>query len=114
MIHNQQSKPLVEVSENSNEVVFIIKGDLEQGRMSDFSRAMDLELKKKQDRDLVIDLDRCRFVDSGNLGVISQAHRDLSSRGRALRLINVQKGVAATLACTSLDKIFDIRLKNGG
>lgn len=114
MNNTNQAKQIVDASESGREIVFTIKGDLEQGRMSEFSRVMDLELKKKQDRDIVIDLDKCRFVDSGNLGVISQAHRDLSSRGCTLKLINVQKGVAATLSCTSLDKIFDIQMKNGG
>lgn len=106
------NKNFVLLSDHGSELLFSINGDLEQGHLSEFSRIMEQELKKKQDCDMILDMDKCRFVDSGNLGVISQAHRDLSSRGRTLRLINVQKGVAATLSCTSLDKIFDIELKN--
>ena len=105
---------VVEMTDNGKELYFTINGDLEQGHLSEFSRLMETELNKKQDRDMVIDLDKCQFLDSGNLGVISQAHRDLSTRGCNLRLINVQKGVASTLSVTSLDKIFDIELKAGG
>ena len=103
---------MVELRENGTEKVFLIHGDLEQGHLSEFARLMEQELKIKSDFDFVIDMDKCRFIDSGNLGVISHAHREISGRGRRLKLINVQKGVASTLSVTSLDRIFDIRLKD--
>lgn len=89
----------------------IVNEDLEQSRVDQFSRFMDGELQKNDGLDVVIDLDGCNFMDSGNLGVISQANRELTSRGRGLKLINVRHGVWSTLEVTSLDKILDIERK---
>lgn len=86
----------------------IVRKDLEHAMVNQFSRVMDEELKKKDGLDVVIDLDGCNFVDSGNLGVISQANRELTSRGRKLTLVNVRRGVWSTLEVTSLDKILEI------
>ena len=89
----------------------IVREDLEHAMVNQFSRVVEEELKKKDGLDVVIDLDGCNFMDSGNLGVISQANRELTSRGRKLKLVNVRRGVWSTLEVTSLDKIMEIERK---
>jgi anti-anti-sigma factor len=103
---------MLQLELNKNQKTVIVGEDLEQAMVDEFSGFMERELKKNDGLDMVIDLDGCNFVDSGNLGVISQANRELTSRGRRLKLINVRRGVWSTLEVTSLDKILDIERKD--
>lgn len=103
-------KGMIHLTRTQDSKIFTVDSDLEHGYVSEFSRAIQDELKEKDDLSYVIDLDKCNFIDSGNLGVISQANRELTSRGLKLKLINVRKGVAATLSVTSFDKILEIEL----
>ena len=100
---------MIELKTSDTEITIVINKDLEQSIVNEFSKVIEQELKRKDRRDLVIDLKGCRFIDSGNLGLISLANREMTSQGRRLRLINVGKGVGATLSVTSLDMILDIK-----
>lgn len=102
---------MINIETRGGEKTFLIGGDLDQHTMREFSEIIHRELGETGDWDFLIDLDRTTFVDSGCLGVISQANRELTGRGRRLRLLNVHSGVAATLNVTSLDKIFDIEYR---
>ena len=104
-----QKQTKIEVIPKDGCKVIVVHGDLEHGYLSEFSGIIRREIKRNEDLDLILDLDACNFLDSGNLGVISQANRDLTSKGHKLKLINVRKSVAATLMVTSLNRILDIQ-----
>lgn len=102
---------MMEINKADSEKIFQISGDLDNRSMQEFSDTIERELALKEDLDFVLDMDKAEFIDSGCLGVISLANRELTARGRKLRLINVHGGVASTLYVTSLEKILDIQKK---
>ena len=64
------------------------------------------ELQQGRDR-VVLDLGHVRYVDSAGLGELVHALSAVRTRGGALKLLNVTRGLDALLVVTGLRTIFE-------
>ena len=73
-----------------------------------------LQLIESGTKDVVIDLDNVRFIDSSGLGALVYALREAKLAGGDLKIANVRNQVYAMFKVTRLNKIFDIlKLEEG-
>lgn len=85
---------------------------LVSGEMNLLSIAMDknklMNAVRETEKDVVLDLEKCSYIDSSGIGLILNVLRLEEKKGKMLRLANVNENVKAILHTCSMDNIFHI------
>jgi len=80
--------------------------ELDAGNADEFKR--DIAPLLEANANLVIDLNRLRFVDSSGLGAFISCHRKLNAKGGDLKLSGMSKQVRAIFELVRMHRVFDI------
>lgn len=67
-----------------------------------------LHLIEQGERNLVVQLEQVRFIDSSGLGALLSGHKNAAAKAGRLVLSNVQKQVLSMFEITRLNTVFDI------
>lgn len=59
-------------------------------------------------KDVVFDLERVSYIDSGGINILMSSHRKLKDRGFKLRIVNVSESVMKIIRLGNLEKILQI------
>ena len=60
-------------------------------------------------RQVVIDMEAVRYIDSATIGCLVEIHRLLEDRGGSVTLLGLQRRVETTLSMTGVHQFLDIR-----
>nr|WP_086940418.1 STAS domain-containing protein [Thaumasiovibrio occultus] len=87
--------------------------DLRLAHEFDAKLAKDLEqefdaLSMTEKEEVTLDLSQCRFIDSCGIGAIVFLYKRLKSRGRTLRLLNVNGQPRELLVMLRIDKVIPL------
>lgn len=87
----------------SGEILFV-------GRLDAAQAAKAEAFLDKVEGDFVIDLAGLEYISSAGLGVLLKAHKQLTAKGGALRLIRVTNHIADIFKYSGFDRLFQIEL----
>jgi anti-sigma B factor antagonist len=82
------------------------QNELDAGNVQDFKR--DIAPVLAENRNLILDLSRLRFVDSSGLGAMLSCLRQLNAAGGDLKLCGMSKAVRAVFELVRMHRVFDI------
>ncbi len=67
-----------------------------------------LRLIESGERNIIVQLEKVRFIDSSGLGALLSGHKNAVAKSGSLALANVQKQVLSMFQLTRLNTVFDI------
>jgi anti-sigma B factor antagonist len=67
-----------------------------------------LHLIERGERNIIVQLERVRFIDSSGLGALLSGHKNAAAKSGKLALANVQKQVLSMFELTRLNTVFEI------
>lgn len=67
-----------------------------------------LHLIERGERNIIVQLEQVRFIDSSGLGALLSGHKNAAAKSGKLALAHVQKQVLAMFELTRLNTIFEI------
>ena len=105
-------KPAIFKAEGSGECVVVsISGDFTYEHTSEFKTLLKGLTGGRKARKIDLDLAECGFVDSGCMGAMAQAQKELSARGGGLLIVNPQPEVLKAMRRIRLDAVIPIKGK---
>ena len=67
-----------------------------------------LHLIERGERNIIVQLEQVRFIDSSGLGALLSGHKNAAAKSGRLVLANVQKQVLAMFELTRLNTVFEM------
>jgi anti-sigma B factor antagonist len=87
--------------------VVAVAGDLDLHTAPEFERHL-VGTTRNGATSLVVDLDRCTFIDSTALGILIGANRRLFATGRSIAVVTGEQNVRKVFEVTGLDRVFTL------
>lgn len=89
-------------------LVIKVTGELDLVTAEEFRRTIDLELERRQIKNLLINLAGVSFIDSSGLGVILGRYKKVSASGGRMWLVGARPPVLKILQLSGFPKIIAI------
>lgn len=85
----------------------LVSGDLDINTVSTFQDKV-LQEYKDQDCDLVFNLENLDYIDSTGLGAIVTVYKEVTEKGKKVKVINAKKNIKKLFLITELDSLIDL------
>ena len=104
------NKPAMFSTEESADCAVIsVSGEFTYEATGEFKSLVKIMSEGRAARRISLNLAECGFVDSGCMGAMAQAHKELSARGGVLLIVNPQPEVLKAMRRIRLDVVIPIK-----
>jgi anti-sigma B factor antagonist len=92
---------------NGYDVLFIEEERIDAHNSSELKEYI-LHLIERGEKNIIVQLEHVRFIDSSGLGALLSGHKNAAAKSGRLALANVQKQVLAMFELTRLNTVFEM------
>jgi anti-sigma B factor antagonist len=92
---------------NGYDVLFIEEERIDAHNSSELKEYI-LHLIERGEKNIIVQLEHVRFIDSSGLGALLSGHKNAAAKSGKLALANVQKQVLAMFELTRLNTVFEM------
>ncbi|MDO4710729.1 MAG: STAS domain-containing protein [Peptostreptococcaceae bacterium] len=96
----------LDIKNEDKDYTINVYGEIDLNTVDALEHAIDegLELKK----DIVIDMDHVRFIDSTGIGLLVQTYKKLKNNGNSITVLNAKENVRKVFKITCLEDTFNM------
>ncbi|MDQ1265612.1 MAG: anti-sigma factor antagonist [Bacteroidota bacterium] len=98
----------IKIEEQIGGMIVHLKGQFTGGEETDELRTTLQDIAKQQKNVLILNLEKCTYLNSTALGVLIAAHANFSKRDGKIILCNVSKSIENIFVITKLSLVFTL------
>lgn len=96
----------IQMENDSEEIVLILEGEIDLNNIQTLEKA--LKEAGKENKNIIIDMDDVRFIDSTGIGLLVKTYKTLKQVERTLTVRNAKGNVRKVFKITCLEDVFNM------
>lgn len=96
----------IDTNIKGNEFIIGISGEIDLNTVDTLDKALQDGINQK--KDILIDMNNVRFIDSTGIGLLVQTYKILKQEGKQITILNAKENVKKVFKITCLEETFNM------